>query len=88
MAVTDKNGFLSISFMPDGNGGLQPVPEVLTPQETIRFLRLDVDGPTKPELTLRYYREQKLLKGIRVGKNLRYTRSQLTDFLEKLQKIS
>lgn len=61
----------------------QPCPELLTEDEAIRYLRLDVDGPTNPEQTLRYYREKGLLRGVRVGKRLRYRRKDLDAFLER-----
>jgi len=52
-------------------------PELLTEEEAIRYLRLDVDGPEKPELTLRRYRDLGLLRGVQVGRNLRYRRIDL-----------
>ncbi len=70
--------------LPDGNGGFAPCPELLTEDEAIRYLRLDIDGPTKPENTLRYYREKKKLKGTRIGKRVLYTRKALDEFLEKM----
>lgn len=64
----------------------EPCPELLTAEEAIRYLRLDVDGPEKPELTLRHYREKGLLRGCRVGRWLRYRRVDLDAFLEALSK--
>ena len=64
----------------------QPCPELLTAAEAIRYLRLDVDGPAKPELTLRHYRERGLLRGTRVGKRLRYRRVELDRLMENLTK--
>lgn len=39
----EENGiaFIVSEVMPDGNGGWQPVPEVLTFEEAVRYLRLD-----------------------------------------------
>lgn len=68
------------SFFPDGT----PVPDLLTAEETIRFLRLDINGPKHPETTLQYYRNEGLLRGTQVGKNLRYLRSELLRFLDVL----
>jgi hypothetical protein len=68
------------SYFPDG----RPVPELLTEQEAIEFLRLDVDGPKNPEMTLDYYRREGLLKATRVGKRIRYMRSELLQLLEQL----
>jgi hypothetical protein len=70
--------------LPDGNGGLLPCPELLTEAEAIRYLRLDLEGPSKPSLTLRYYREQGLLRATRVGRRLRYRRVELDRLLELL----
>ena len=47
----------------------EPCPELLTLDEAIRYLRLDVEGgPDRPDLTLRRYRDLGLLRGIRVGR--------------------
>ncbi|MHC4412566.1 MAG: helix-turn-helix domain-containing protein [Planctomycetota bacterium] len=37
-----------------------------------------------PKKTLRYYREQGLLKATRIGKRLRYQRKELLIFLDRL----
>jgi len=73
-----------MSVLPDGNGDLFPCPELLTEEEAIRYLRLDIDGPAKPSLTLRYYREKGLLRATRVGRRLRYRRVELDRLLECL----
>ena len=59
-------------------------PELLTADEAIRYLRLDVEGPQKPELTLRHYREKGLLRGTKVGRRMRYRRVELDRLLENL----
>jgi hypothetical protein len=79
-----NNNEFTISFFPNGT----PVPEVLTEEEAIHFLRLDVDGPKHPELSLQYYRREGLLAGIKLGKRLRYTKTELLEFLERLTKIN
>lgn len=66
-------------FMPDG----RPAPSVMTEAEAIRLLRIDVDGPKKPELTLRHYREKGKLKARRIGRHLRYTGKEIMKFLEE-----
>jgi len=63
----NNNEFTNTVFFPNGT----PVPEVLTEEEAIHFLRLDVDGPKHPELSLQYYRREGLLSGIKLGKRLR-----------------
>jgi len=65
------------SFFSDGNA----VPDLLTEEEAVRFLRLDVDGPKHPRMTLQHYRSEGLLRATRVGKRLRYLRSELLRFL-------
>ena len=78
------NQYNTLSYFPDGN----PVPDLLTEEEAIRFLRLD-DGKTKhPETTLEYYRSEGLLRGTRVGKRLRYLKSELFCFLDQQTKIT
>ena len=86
MADDENIMFATPAVLPDGNGGFAPCPELLTEDEAIRYLRLDIDGPTKPENTLRYYREKKKLKGTRIGKRVLYTRKALDEFLEKMTK--
>ena len=66
--------------MPDG----RPVPELMTEDELITFLRLDVDGPANPSQTLQYYRDKGLLRATRVGKRLRYQRKEALAFLDRL----
>lgn len=56
-------------------------PELLTPTEAIRYLRLDIDGPQRPELSLRRYRELGLLRATQVGRRIFYRRVELDGFL-------
>jgi len=74
------NGYSGPSYFPDG----KTVPDLLTEEETVQFLRLDTDGPSKPELTLKYYRDEGLLVPTRVGKRNRYLKTELLKFLNKL----
>ena len=69
----------NVVFFPDG----RPVPEVLTERDLIELLRLDEDGPKVPALTIQYYRNKGLLKGIKIGKRIRYTKQEVLNFLEK-----
>ena len=80
--------FSTPAVLPDGDGGFTPCPELLTEDEAIRYLRLDIDGPAKPGNTLRYYRERQKLKATRVGKKLLYTRKALDEFLDRMTKQS
>jgi hypothetical protein len=70
----------TVMYFPNGS----PVPEVLTPQEAIEFLRLDVEGPEHPEMTLDYFRREGLLRATRVGKRIRYLKSELVQLLDRL----
>jgi len=70
--------------LPDGNGGFAPCPELLTEDEAIRYLRLDIDGPHNPNGTLKYYRDQGVLRAVRIGRNLRYPRKELDLMVVKL----
>ena len=67
--------------LPDGNGGFTPCPELLTEQEAIRYLRLDVDCAGDPAKTLKYYRDKGGLIAIKVGRMNRYRQADLDDFL-------
>ncbi|MBI3835652.1 MAG: helix-turn-helix domain-containing protein [Planctomycetes bacterium] len=80
--MTESRPFQPV--LPDGNGGFHPCPELLIEIEAIRYLRLDIEGPNKPTLTLRYYRERGLLRATRVGRRLRYRREELDHLLERL----
>ena len=66
--------YSSIPFMPDG----RPAPLVLTADEVIFLLRLDGNSP---ERTLKFYRDEGLLKGIRIGRRVRYPLSEVLRFL-------
>jgi len=61
----------------------EPCPELLTEEEAIRYLRLDLIDINDPADTLRYYRRQGLLRAIQVGKAVRYRRIDLERFLEQ-----
>ena len=71
-------------ILPNGDGSFTPCPELLTEDETIRYLRLDVNGPRNPSGTLKYYRDQGVLRAIHIGRNLRYPRKELDRMIERL----
>ena len=75
---------ISITVLPDGNGGFTPCPEVLTEEEAIRFLRLDMNGLKNPANTLRYYRQEGKLKGTRISNRIYYTLKSLREFTEEV----
>ena len=85
MNGNNKMEIMSFSILPpDRYGSYLPCPEVLTEEEAIRFLRLDIDGPKRPERTLQYYREKGLLRATRVGKRLRYQKTELLALINRL----
>ncbi len=77
MQSQNESPYLGPVYMPDGS----PVPEVMTPQEAIHFLRLDQANLKNPATTLQYYRDKGELVGIRIGKSIRYTKEDLLEFL-------
>lgn len=74
----------TVIYMPDGNGGLQAVPEVLLEDELIRFLRLPELNVRNPKNLLRYYRGRGLLKAARIGHRNVYTKAAALAFLQKI----
>lgn len=69
----------SVAFMPDG----RPAPAVMTSTEVIEFLRLDSKG----ERTLKFYRDEGKIVGIRIGRKVRYPLDEVLRFLaEKVAK--
>jgi DNA-binding transcriptional regulator PaaX len=63
----------SVAFMPDG----RPAPAVMTSVEVIEFLRLDGHG----ERTLKFYRDEGKIVGVRIGRKVRYPLSEVMLFL-------
>jgi hypothetical protein len=61
-----------------------PCPELLTEEEAIRYLRLDLVDVENPDETLRRYRKQGLIRGTQVGKCVRYRRKELEAFLDRI----
>ena len=84
MKHNEPQSFYVPAILPDGNGGFMPCPELLTENEAIRYLRLDINGPQNPAGTLKYYRDQGILKAVRIGRNLRYPRRAIDGMVEKL----
>ena len=73
-----ENHFYGVSYFADGT----PVPDLLTEEEAIRFLRLDESETKHPKTTLEYYRSEGRLRATQVGKRLRYLKSELLNFLK------
>jgi hypothetical protein len=64
--------------------GLNSFPEVMTEQEAIRYLRLDLIEIQNPGDTLAYYRRKGLLHGTQIGKCVRYRRVEIERFLDAI----
>lgn len=75
VGTNNNNLFFGTVYFPD---------ELLTEEEAISFLRLDVDGPKDPRNSLKHYRDKGLLRPTRVGQRNRYLKTELLKFLQKL----
>jgi len=58
-------------------------PELLTEDEAVRYLRLDLIDVNDHARALRHYREKGLLRATQVGKAVRYRRVELERLLER-----
>ena len=63
--------------MPDGK---TIMPELLTTEEAIIFLRLE--NEKNPERTLKHYRDKGQLRGVKIGVNFLYPKQELLDFIQ------
>ena len=78
--IVEANNQNNQAILPDGT----PCPSVMTEAEAIKYLRLDVDGPKNTSNTLKYYRDRGILNAVRIGRNLRYPRSELDAMVQRL----
>ena len=74
--MSTKNSLIQIPYLPSG----KPCPFVLTGDEVIELLRLDSKSP---ERTLKYFRDNDLLKGFRLGRRVRYRLEDVIKFLQQ-----
>ena len=65
-----------IAFLPSG----KPAPLVLTSDEAIEMLRLDSNDPLR---TLKFYRDEGILRGVQIGRKMRYRLCDVQLFLAK-----
>ena len=63
------------AYMPNGS----IMPELLTEQEAVIFLRLEEDN--NPKRTLKYYRDKGQLRAVKIGTNLLYPKQELLNFV-------
>ncbi len=68
-----------IHHMPDGT----PAPTIMTTEEVIRFLRLDLINVKKPTTTLDYYR-QRGLPSVRIGLAVRFRLEDVVKWVDGL----
>ena len=69
-------GYPGPVYMPDGS----IMPELLTEQEAVIFLRLDTEN--NPKRTLKYYRDKGQLRAVKIGTNLLYPKKELLSFIQ------
>lgn len=69
-----QDNAIQIPYLPDG----KPAPVVLTSEELVCLLRLEGEHP---ERTLKYYRDEGELCGIRLGRKVRYPLDEVLRFL-------
>ena len=69
--------YQAVSYFADGT----VVPDLLTEEEAVKFLRLDIDGPKDPSATLKHYRDKRMLRGTQIGRRYRYSRVELLKFI-------
>jgi hypothetical protein len=72
----EVNIHIDTLYMPDGS----VMPELLTEQEAIVWLRLETEN--NPSRTLKYYRDKGQLRGVKIGSNLLYPKQELLSFIE------
>ena len=88
MRPMENNAITSRDFtvLPVGDGPWHPCPDLLTAEEAVVYLRLDINGPKNPLKILEYYRGRGLLKATRVSKHLHYRLEDLQEFLRIMSK--
>ena len=72
----ETNTSQTIHYMPDGS----IMPELLTTEEAIIWLRLDTED--NPKRTLKYYRDKNQLRGLKIGMNFLYPKQELLNFID------
>ena len=80
MIDTEQQSF-SVAFLPDG----RPAPAVLTADETVSLLRLDNANPLR---TLKFYRDEGLLVGVRIGRKVRYPLDEVMRFIAEKARVT
>jgi hypothetical protein len=78
MKTGHNNAAISIPYLPSG----RVAPAILTGEEVAELLRLEGSASQK-ERTLKFWRDEGKLVGIRLGKKLRYRLEDVLAFLEQ-----
>lgn len=86
--MAENNNTLAVSWMPDGNGGMMPTPDLLTADEAVRYLRLDLVKIKDPKLTLTHYRRRGTLKAVQIGKQVLFAAEELQKMVKKQMEIN
>jgi hypothetical protein len=66
----------------------EPVPDLLTEQEAIRYLRLDEVNISNPSATLRRYRNTGRLRAVQISKRVLYPLGSLKEFISVQQEAT
>lgn len=78
----EKNlNYLVPCVLPDGKGGYEPCPNLLTKEQAIRYLHLDTLPVKDPMNTLEYYVSKGLLRPTPIGGTNFFTRQECDRFL-------
>ena len=77
MCDSNNNPGRGTVYMPDGK---TIMPELLTEQEALIWLRLETED--NAPRTLKYYRDKGQLRGVKIGKNFLYPKQELLDFIQ------
>ena len=78
----------ALSWMPDGNGGWMPTPDLLSEAEAVRFLRIDLIKIKNPDCTLRRYRKEYGLQTVQISKQVLFPRCELEKLIKKLMEVN
>lgn len=76
MSSQNENLYIGPGYMPNGC----IMPELLTEDEAILFLRLEKEN--NPSRTLKFYRDKGQLRGLRIGANFLYPKQELLKFIK------
>jgi hypothetical protein len=77
----EKFNYAVSCVLPDGKGGYEPCPTLLTKKQVIRYLHLDTLPVKDPANTLEYYVSKGLLRPTPIGGVNFYTREECDRFL-------